>query len=690
MQTINIGNSYEASSAPFEVTPHSFTRALTMRNSGGYAILSTSSSHIDAELMAATVIASRDDAVKAAREISDVLLDPTVMHGIIMNIIPNQAMIKPNTALLVAESGRMVIDRALAGSLSAGGRQFITELLVVAAVSGRLMAAPATQYYPVFRPRVVPTFEDILAESTLQELTTVFGTITAKVDFGGMSQISATELATQLSRQLQDIGVQLRYIGHRERHVRTAFALLRMILEEGSTTTPEINNLGRTAAAQELLSNFTVVQAVLEASIMQVEAPISEYEEALRTLTDVLSNSRRMQITTLDSFAGYVGHTQVFGPKRRLLGAVIYRNLQMPQKAQVLSVIPRAPAVDLWQLSPLTDAAAAIDTHVVKPLAAFSLAKTAAATASILAQLGDDGFAQPGVSLIGFEDLTDSDTRQLILHYAASRASSIVMFRNAEGFVELGFKQIIRELHYSTASAVDSGLLLTLDPYEIIAVSESIDSVAPAIVSGQFLPIEKSQQFYVIGSFIRSKMFHDKLSGMQQLTVDLPDQRVAMPPFKVAHILRLIDRADMMMMQTPVANRIIRAHLDACTSLLNRMVEGGNQQNQGLVYEILRREVAIMLNDLLAPLYTRSSTKSIVDHARATVLRALVPSERAAMATSLEHAVATTQLRLNVALMLMRAVDYLRDQDVTTINQVAAQSHFALVASSLRLDDDHA
>jgi len=684
MRTHLIGNDdYEVANLA-NVQEHNVSEGIVFRSSPGYHTVVTSPKLIDAELMAHLIVEARRRSERAITELSETLLSSQVFRSVIQQLLPSQAMVKPNTALFSAESARLALQKALPDTLSASARQFMIELITVALVSANLMMPPPAQYYPTRRTRLIPNLLDIQTESYYQELMLIFGSVKATVDFGAMSSISATELATQLVGQLQRIGRELMAVGRTQRHIEAAFALLRILITGSDPELVEVHALRSHPAAQKLLSNFTLMSLLLND---EAPAPLAiqsfEYAPALQTLVDLLVNSKRMSVVPLTDFSKLFGHYQIKGQKERILGSVVYRNIGVPAGLQAVSLLERSRETSLFEVTPLADASKTLEQYVTGPLSTLKLERTAAYVASIVAQAGGDLLAGGRCFVLG---LDQDDEASAIYHYAAARSPAVVTYSD-EGFTTLGFRQDVQHQNYATLSPELAGSLFTVDPFEAITVSP--ENVPAEVVNptGQLLPLDKGPHLYIMGERMVSMTFASSLSEPWVGQLTLGDNVIHLPEQQTTRMLALVNRPDLRLVIPRLAQRVVAAHLDAATSLIQLLTDETVGVRSDVVQN-LRHQVAMMLNAMLFPLYSKSTTTMLVKAAKTGILVRLTPAERGAMATSLEHSTAMVQLRALMTIMLMKAAGVIQGQEQEVqLRQLFEDTRFSLVMASLALEN---
>lgn len=702
MQLISINRESDYKhSAVSSIREHRMTKMLMFRNAPGYHVLSTTSSHINAEMMANLVTASRRDTERGLHELIDLLSNSNQFQKAIISLLPNSAMVKPNTALFTAESARLALASAYdEKAMSMTGRHFLGELIIGALVSANLMLAPDVQHYPFYRENVIPTMRDLIDEAMIQELMMVFGSVSTSIEFGGMKQISAAELATQLIRQLQKVASQLRAVGHRDRLVRCAFGLLRELVADEATDLPEIHALRALAVTQELLSNFTLVHLVLHNEPEAIGCGPWEYEKALTTLHMVLQESKRFQVLPLNTIDAMVGHEQIFVERNRLAAAVVYRNVTVQKKIQVLTKAARSQRTSLWELQVLADATAAVTAHVVAPLDGFGLRETAKFASTILTAVGTEaGDIDARVGLIGMQwaDAFDSTTltdvpRQaatdglLITHYAASRSMSIVTGM-MDGLPVIGYQQPLIGLNYITTSPSDSSYFVTLDPFEAILVSPSNSGADALPETGTTLPLDRAPAIYYVGETTGQKMFLNTLSAPQTGQIALGDAIATLEATDLTRMLSLIRRSDMCLLTTESSKKVITAHIAACQQLLNLVSEADVAEygNVDAIRHQLRHQVAAMLNAVLYPVYSKPSTATLVRSVRTAMLIRMPATMRRELAIKMDQNQATAQLRVLVAKMLMRAVDFIDETTQDQLDNLLQDAQFDVLLSSLAM-----
>lgn len=705
MQLISINRETDYKhSAVTAIREHRMTKMLMFRNAPGYHVLSTTSSHINAEMMANLVTASRRDTERGLNELIELLSNSAQFQKAIISLMPNSAMVKPNTALFTAESARLALASAYdEKAMSMTGRHFLGELIIGALVSANLMLAPDVQHYPFYRDHIIPSMRDLIDEAMIQELMLIFGSVSTSIEFGGMKQISAAELATQLVRQLQKVASQLRAVGHRDRLVRCAFGLLRELVTDEATDLPEIHALRSLAVTQELLSNFTLVHLVLHSEPEAISCGPWEYEKALATLFAVLQESKRFQVLPLSTIDSMVGHEQIFVERSRLAAAVIYRNVNVQKKVQVLTKAARSQKTSLWELQVLADATAAVTAHVVAPLDGFGLRETARFATSILTAVGAEASEMEArVGLIGmtWADAFDSITvpapdvrleqaasdRLLLTHYAASRSMSVVTGM-MDGLPIIGYQQPLAGLNYITMSPSDSSYFVTLDPFEAILVSPSNGSADPLPEQGVVLPLDRAPAIYYVGETTGQKMFLNTLTAPQVGHISLGESVATLEATDLTRMLALIRRTDMVLLTTASTKRVISAHIAACQQLLN-LVDQADVSAYGNVEAIrhqLRHQVAAMINAVLFPIYSKPSTATLVRSVRTAMLIRMPSAVRRELAIEMDQHQATAQLRVLVAKMLMRAVDFLDEASQQQLDDLLDQSQFDILLSSLAM-----
>lgn len=684
MYTHLIGTDSQEVANLANVQEHSVSDGIIFRSSPGYHTVITSPKLIDAELMAHLIVEARRRSDRAITELSETLLSSQIFRNVIQHLLPSQAMVKPNTALFSAESARLALQRALPDNLSATGKQFMIELITVALVSANLMMPPPAQYYPTRRTRLIPRLEDIQTESYYQELTLIFGSVKATVDFGAMSQISATELSTQLVSQLQRIGRELMAVGRTQRHIEAALALLRILITGSDPELVEVHALRGHPATQKLLANFTLMSLILNDD---APAPLAvqsfEYVPALQALVDLLVNSKRMAVVPLTDFSKMFGHYQVKGQKDRILGSVVYRNIGVPTTVQAVSLLERSRETSLFEVTPLMDASKTLEQYVTGPLSSLRLERTASYVASIVAQAGGDLLAGGRCFVIG---LDQDEQDHAIYHYAAARSPAVVTYSD-EGVVMLGFRQDVQHQNYVTASPELAGALFTVDPYEAITVSPENNPAEVVNPTGQVLPLDKGPHLYIMGERMVERTFGNSLATPWTGQLRLGDNVIALPEQQTTRMLAIINRPDLRLVIPRLAQRVVRAHMDAASELIQLLTDA-TIGVRGDVVQNLRHQVAMMLNAMLFPLYSKSTTTMLVKAAKTGILVRLTPAERGLMSTSLEHSTAMVQLRALMTIMLMRAAGVLEGQEQEAqLATLFTDTDFSLVMASLALEN---
>lgn len=614
--------------------------------------------------------------------IGKVLCDPTFAIDVFKQIFPNMSQtLNKNQILLTVWDLQTAVAKSLRSSAGTEIQTVVSEILIQLLATGHFIQPAVGWVVREERHQRFPDRNEYLLEGVRAFLTSAMQSVDLRLHLAS-TRFTPSAVLDDMTQVLRKIGYALIHSAADFKQVSTALWLVQQTFRR-DVPEPErlpdsiINN----SILAELRANLSFALAASEAVEVNVGLHQGwEYEDALKSAYQTLNLSPRYNEVSIDTAASIYNVTHNYDAQDDLRSAVLSPNVHFTHPMLVgMTAKVRGAALDSTSFMRLPDAEDILGRVVAEAAPNTMTASLHAAMVSIASQVNmREGSSDPRSELLAINVIDELD--YVCLAIKASNLTYVYM--DAAQRLRLVYSvELKRKRIFADAIPYDSKVITEDAATAILAGGDRTATLALETRT-QIMPIEMYDGYFVgdvddyLVEFDRNHTMRLSLAGnVRTLDVRMLDLLAVTPRESTRMAINYVDLV------------LYTNFIDALMSLSKWVIaseyierlpvgeEGPAMVSDG-ERQLVERQIAHLINSMLARIFTTTAGEQITDKLARLVVRQAPISEQLTLYNTFKREEYRSQVRVKMALLLLVTTGWLDDSVMIPVMKFFEDARF--------------